>query len=245
MFVKCISVVTCTVCFFYTFYVLCNLGYFLSNHNETNGTIVSSNEDDSNVSLLWPLTTDICLLSIFMFQHSFMATEFVKSLFYKFHVDYMERSIYNVVSAMTLHLLINKWEVISSIALWKIDTSCNDVSWFTFTTLHLLAWIIIYSGCLMMDLSELAGLKQVYYKFSSRPSPVKMKSDGLLRYYSHMRHPSLIGFLIIFWIYPYMTLDRLLLASIITIYMGLMWTIDKEDYDYHAHLVKLKQSELF
>ncbi|XP_017875090.1 nurim homolog isoform X3 [Ceratina calcarata] len=160
MFVKWFSVVTCTVCFLYTIYILYSLGHFLSNHNVTNETIVSSKEDESNVSLLWPLSTDMTL------------------------------------------------------------------------------------GCLMMDLSELAGLKQVYYKFSSRPCPIVMKSRGLLRYYMHMRHPSLTGFLIIFWIHPYMTLDRLLLASILTIYMGLMWTIDKEDYDYHAHLVKLKQNEL-
>ncbi|XP_017875089.1 nurim homolog isoform X2 [Ceratina calcarata] len=207
MFVKWFSVVTCTVCFLYTIYILYSLGHFLSNHNVTNETIVSSKEDESNVSLLWPLSTDMTL-------------------------------------AMTLHLLISKWEFISSVTLWKVDTFSNDVSWYTFTTLHVLAWIIIYSGCLMMDLSELAGLKQVYYKFSSRPCPIVMKSRGLLRYYMHMRHPSLTGFLIIFWIHPYMTLDRLLLASILTIYMGLMWTIDKEDYDYHAHLVKLKQNEL-
>ncbi|XP_017875087.1 nurim homolog isoform X1 [Ceratina calcarata] len=244
MFVKWFSVVTCTVCFLYTIYILYSLGHFLSNHNVTNETIVSSKEDESNVSLLWPLSTDMTLLSIFILQHSFMASELVKDLFSKFQVDYIERTVYNVFSAMTLHLLISKWEFISSVTLWKVDTFSNDVSWYTFTTLHVLAWIIIYSGCLMMDLSELAGLKQVYYKFSSRPCPIVMKSRGLLRYYMHMRHPSLTGFLIIFWIHPYMTLDRLLLASILTIYMGLMWTIDKEDYDYHAHLVKLKQNEL-
>ena len=40
-------------------------------------------------------------------------------------------------------------------------------------------------------------------------------------------------------------LDRLLLALILTVYMTLMWTIDKEDYNYHENLVKRKQRELF
>ncbi|CAK9802629.1 Nurim homolog [Anthophora plagiata] len=245
MFVKCISAATCIACFLYTFYILCNLTYFLSAPDESKEMLISSREDESIDSTLWLLTVNMSLLSIFMLQHSLMATDFVKHLFCKLHMEYMERSIYNFVSAMTLHLLFNKWQNISSVVLWNVNTSSNNVLWFTFTALHVLAWLIIYSGCLMMDISELAGIKQVYYKFSFRPSPTVMKSKELLRYYSHMRHPSFTGFLIILWIYPYMTLDRLLLATIFTVYMALMWTIDKEDYNYHATLVKRKQRELF
>ncbi|KOC61531.1 Nurim like protein [Habropoda laboriosa] len=245
MFVKYISAVTCIACFLYTFYILCNLTYFLSAHDESKETIISLKKDESIESTLWLLIINMSLLSIFMLQHSLMATEFVKHLFCKLHMDYMERSIYNIASAMTLHLLFSKWQNISSTVLWEVNTSSNNVLWFTFTAFHVLAWSIIYSGCLMMDISELAGIKQVYYKFSFRPSPMVMKSKDLLRYYSHMRHPSFTGFLIVLWIYPYMTLDRLLLASIFTFYMALMWTIDKDDYNYHANLVKIKQTELF
>ncbi|CAL7945610.1 unnamed protein product [Xylocopa violacea] len=245
MFVKYISIITCTICFLYTSYVLCNLIYFLSNHNENKEIIISSNKDENNDSLLWFLITNTCLLSIFMLQHSLMASDFVKHLFCNLHMDYMERCIYNVVSAMVLHLLISKWEVISSVILWNLDTSSNNILWYTFTGFHVFAWSVIYSGCLMMDIAELIGLKQVHYKFSSKLSPMSIKSKELLRYYSHMRHPSFIGFLIILWIYPYMTLDRVLLASILTAYMAFTWTIDMEDYNYHANLVKRKRRELF
>ncbi|KZC08282.1 Nurim like protein [Dufourea novaeangliae] len=178
------------------------------------------------------------LLSIFIVQHTLMASDFVKHLFCKVYIDYMGRSVYNVASAMALHLLLNQWQIIPSISLWKLDTSSNNVLWFIFTAFHVLGWSIIYSGCLMMDIAELTGLKEIYYKFSSRPSPVAMKSKELLRYYSHMRHPSFTGFIIILWIYPYMTLDRILLASILTVYMALMWTIDKEDYGSNTATTK-------
>ncbi|XP_043248670.1 nurim homolog [Colletes gigas] len=243
MIVKCISVVTCAACFLYTFYILCNLTYFLSYHKEVQNINISLEKDEHFDSVLWLLIINTSLVSTFMVQHSFMASDFMKNLFCKLNMDYMERSIYNVTSAMTLHLLLNQWQIIPSIALWKFDTSSNIV-WFIFTAFHVLAWSIIYSGCLMMDISELTGLKQVYYKFSFLPSPMIMKSRELLRYYSHMRHPSFTGFLIVLWIHPYMTLDRILLASILTIYMALMWTIDKEDYNYHASLVRQKQREL-
>lgn len=41
------------------------------------------------------------------------------------------------------------------------------------------------------------------------------------------------------------SLDRFLLASIFTIYMLLRWAIDKEDYQYHAHVLRCKQRECF
>ncbi|XP_076248632.1 nurim homolog [Calliopsis andreniformis] len=243
MITKYISVVTCVACFSYTFYILCNLAYFLSHHKVNQETINSSEKDENVDSTLWLLIVDMSLLSTFMLQHSLMATDFVKYLFCKLHMDYMERSIYNVISAITLHLLISQWQIIPSIALWKVNTSLNSI-WFTFTVLHVLAWSIIYSECLMMDISELTGLKQLYYKFSFRPNPMSLKSKELLRYYSHMRHPSFTGFLIILWIHPYMTLDRLLLALILTVYMAFMWTIDQEDCNYHASLVRRKEREL-
>ncbi|XP_076649902.1 nurim homolog [Halictus rubicundus] len=245
MILKCVSVVTCAAYFLYTFYVLCNLTYFLSNHKLNDGTRVSPEKDDSADSVVWLLILNMSLLSVFMLQHTLMAGDFMKRLFLKLHMDYMERSIYNIASAATLHLLVNQWQIVPSISWWKIDTSSNNILWYIFTSFHVLAWSIIYSGCLMMDISELTGLKQVYYKFSSRPSPMSMKSSGLLRYYSHMRHPSFTGFLIILWIYPYMTLDRIMLGSILTVYMALMWNIDDEDYNYHATLVRRKQAELF
>lgn len=39
-------------------------------------------------------------------------------------------------------------------------------------------------------------------------------------------------------------MDRLLLATVLTIYMALMWTIDSEDYDYHIRYFRQKQIEL-
>ncbi|XP_078042751.1 nurim homolog [Augochlora pura] len=245
MILKCVSVITCAGCFLYTFYILCKLSYFLSSYDKYNDRIVSQEKDDSVDSVLWLLLLNVSLLNVFMLQHSIMASDFVKHLFCKLHMDYMERSIYNVASAMSLHLLLNQWQMIPSISWWKIDASSNDITWYIFTSLHVLAWSIIYSECLMMDISDLTGVKQVYYKFSSRPSPMLTKSKELRRFYSHMRHPSFIGFLIILWIHPYMILDRILLASVLTVYMALMWNIDEKDYNYHANLIRRKQEELF
>ncbi|XP_046141939.1 nurim homolog, partial [Osmia bicornis bicornis] len=123
---------------------------FLSTHNENKEKIISLKKDENVDSVLCLLIVNMSLLSTFMLQHSLMANDFVKHLFCKFHMDYMERSVYNVTSAMALHLLINQWQIISSITLWNVNTSSNSIAWLIFTTLHVLAWSIIYSGCLTL-----------------------------------------------------------------------------------------------
>lgn len=196
------------------------------------------------MSVWWPMLVDMCLLSVFMIQHSVMSTEFAKRLFSRLRIEYTNRSVYNVASSLCLHLLLSNWRSVPPVALWKVDTLTSNFSWYMFTGCHVLAWSIIYSGCLMVDISELAGLKQIYYKISCLPDPMEIKSRELSRYYSHMRHPSFTGFLIILWIHPFMTIDRTLLATVLTAYMALMWNIDEEDNNYHTMLFRRKKLEL-
>jgi hypothetical protein len=134
-----------------------------------------------------------------------MASDSVKDLYYKFNLEDIERSVYNMSSAAVLHLLISKWQSIPWLLFWNYNIVQNSKLLFIISALHFIGWSIIYSGCVMMDISELAGIKQVYYKISGRPRPMAMKSRELQRYFMHMRHPSFTGFLIILWIHPVMT----------------------------------------
>ncbi|XP_020282554.1 nurim homolog [Pseudomyrmex gracilis] len=243
MFSNVLSVITCISSFVYTCYILCNLIYFLSYHGDTDKDINIISDDKTVESALWSVLCNMLLLTIFIFQHSIMASEFVQQTFFRLHIEYLRRSIYNACSAASFHFLISKWQQTPAVTLWKIETS-NDITWMLFFGLHMFAWSIIYSGCIMMDIAELCGLKQVWYKICNRNNPLDTKSKELCRYIRHMRHPSLIGFLIILWIYPSMSMDRLLLSTILTIYMILMWTIDFEDYNYHIRYFKRKQIEL-
>lgn len=139
-----------------------------------------------------------------MVQHSVMAMDFFKDFYYNFDIEDMERSIYNASSAAVLHLLLQNWQPVPWASIWNFSASQSNYLWFTISAFQVLGWSIVYAGCVMMDISELAGLKQVYYKLSGRPRPMAMKSRELQRYFMHMRHPSLTGFLIILWIYPIM-----------------------------------------
>ena len=158
----------------------------------------------------------MCLISAFVLQHSLMASDFVKRMFSSLKIEDLERSVYNACSAAVLHLLIKTWVPISWMALWNIPTSPYSKIWLVIAAIHVLGWVTIYSGCLMMDMSDLVGLKQVYYKISDRPCPMSMKSRDLRRFYSHMRHPSFTGFLVILWIHPFMRYAEFNLKNIDT-----------------------------
>ncbi|XP_012532574.1 nurim homolog [Monomorium pharaonis] len=236
-----LSVIVGASSFVYTCYILCKLTYFLSNHGEN--LHITSTDDNAAEHTLWSLLINMLLIIIFIFQHSIMANEFVKHTFCRLHIDHLSRSIYNACTSASLHFLINKWQQTPVTTVWKFDTS-NETIWMIFSSLHVFAWSIIYSGCIMMDIAELCGLKQIWYKVSKRNSPMDTKSRELRRYLKHMRHPSFTGFLAILWIYPIMSADRVLLSTILTMYMALLWTIDFEDYNYHVRYFRQKQIEL-
>lgn len=132
-----------------------------------------------------------------------MATKFLKGFFCKYNIEDIERSIFNLCSSAILHYLILEWKPIPW-AIWSFDGTENNSVWIISTFFQTVGWCIVYCGCCMMDLSELAGLKQVYYSISGRPHPMTIKSRELQRYFIHMRHPSFTGFFIILWAYPVM-----------------------------------------
>ncbi|KYQ47593.1 Nurim like protein, partial [Trachymyrmex zeteki] len=228
--------------FVYTCYILCRLTYFLSSHGD-NKNLHTVLDDNADKSTLWSLLTDMLLITTFIFQHSIMTNELTKLTFYRLNIEYLSRSIYNACSSASLHFLINKWQQTPAVTIWKFETS-NMTAWMIFSSLHVFAWSIIYSGCIMMDIAELCGLKQIWYKVFKKNSPLDTKSRELCRYMRHMRHPSFTGFFTILWIYPVMSADRVLLGTILTMYMALLWTTDSEDYNYHIRYFRQKQIEL-
>ncbi|XP_077276199.1 nurim homolog [Temnothorax americanus] len=237
-----LSVIVGASSFVYTCYVLCRLTYFLSTYGD-NESLRTVSDENAAESILWSLLVDMLLIAIFVFQHSIMANDLVKQTFSRLRIEHLSRSIYDACSSASLHFLINKWQQTPAATMWKFETS-NETVWMLFSSLHVFGWTIIYSGCIMMDIAELCGLKQIWYKVSERNGPLDTKSRELRRYMRHMRHPSFAGFLAILWIYPIMSADRVLLGIVLTVYMTLLWTIDYEDYNYHNRHFRQKQIEL-
>uniref|UniRef100_A0A8D0B7A9 Nurim n=1 Tax=Salvator merianae TaxID=96440 RepID=A0A8D0B7A9_SALMN len=73
---------------------------------------------------------------------------------------------------------------------------------------------------------------QVYYHCLGMGDPLAVKSSRAVRLYSHLRHPVYTEFLLILWVVPCLSLDRLLLALLFTAYLTFAHRLDQQDYVY-------------
>ncbi|XP_065161118.1 nurim homolog [Atheta coriaria] len=222
--------------FLSSFYTMVDLMFFLSNPNFS---IAPNKTELSNVSWTWALIMNTLLVSIFALQHSLLAMKPVKDLFKEYGLRDIERSIYIITTSLALELLIKNWHYTHNNVLWQFSTDNHSTYWL-YILAHATSWILIYIGSVCMDINELLGLKQIYYSLRGFPDPLNCKSIELRNLYAHMRHPSFIGFIIIFWFVPVMRFDRVLLAAFLSLYMYIAWKTDDMDLNYQKCQISRK-----
>ncbi|XP_017768335.1 PREDICTED: nurim homolog [Nicrophorus vespilloides] len=210
-----------------TFYTVIDLMLFISYPNYHEKEIKT---DVTWHDLSWPCLKNMFLLTLFIYQHTFMAMQSVKDFFERFNLKDIQRSIYIISTCVVLLIMTHYWEHVPEYVLWKTD---NGRVYYALMLMHALAWLIIYSDCIYMDINELLGLKQVYYSIQNLPDPMSYKSYELQKLYLHMRHQGFfVAFLLIFWAIPVMSLDRFHLAVILSFYLYLVRGTDDRDYTY-------------
>ncbi|XP_013105162.2 nurim homolog [Stomoxys calcitrans] len=234
--------------FVYTIYVVTQLIQFLSAPRKTSKIYTWVFHLLDNTSRLetayGPIVFNTLYLMLFIFQHSFMKSAVIKKVVQSLGLSTAERAIYSLTSSACLHYLIRNWVTASSIILWQVDVEANKWMWWLFTLLHAFAWMVICGGSIIMDLPELMGIKQPYYDMKSYAQPLAYKSFELRHLYTHVRHPSFVGLSVILWASNLMTLDRLLLAVMLTSYMYFAWSTDHNDMIYQKCQLQRKSDEL-
>uniref|UniRef100_V9L6F6 Nurim n=2 Tax=Callorhinchus milii TaxID=7868 RepID=V9L6F6_CALMI len=187
-----------------------------------------------------PLSLDLILLGLFILQHSVMATVTVRK-WTSAWFGVLQRSVYVLCTAAALQVLMMYWQpVLEGPELWSVRTEPWN-SWVVLTCfiIHVIAWLIIISIALIYDYAELMGVKQVYYHCLSLGDPMALKSQKAQRLYCHLRHPVFLEFLLVLWVVPALTLDRLLLAAVLSLYLVFGHSLDQQDYRYlRAQLAK-------
>ena len=97
---------------------------------------------------------------------------------------------------------------------WQVETpALRAMIWTSFG----LGWLLVLASTYAVSHSDLFGLRQVYYNLTNRlPTPFTMKTGSL---YAFVRHPLLLGFLIVFWSVPTMTAGHLLFSAVSSAYI--------------------------
>lgn len=84
----------------------------------------------------------------------------------------------------------------------------------------------------------------MYYRCLGLGDPLSHKSPRAQRLLSHLRHPVCLELGVVLWLLPALSLDRLLLAGTLSIYLALAHSLDKQDLAYLCVQFKSKMQLL-
>jgi methanethiol S-methyltransferase len=153
------------------------------------------------------------LLALFAVQHSVMARPVFKRWFTRIIPEAAERSTYTLLSSLALIALFWFWQPMGGI-IWQVDNAVGRM-----LLLFGLAagWLLVLAVSFMINHFDLFGLRQVWLHFRNRPyTAIKFKTPGL---YKYVRHPLYVGWLLLFWCTPTMTVAHLVFAILTTGYI--------------------------
>lgn len=153
------------------------------------------------------------IIIIFAVQHSVMARPIFKQWITKFIPKQLERSTFVLMADIIMWFMIWQWQPLEGV-IWHIQ---NPVIANTLISISVLGWAVVVLSSFMINHFELLGLEQVWhYLKGTEPKAMTFKLCG---FYKHIRHPLMSGFLLFFWVTPYMTISHLCFAVMMTSYI--------------------------
>lgn len=165
-------------------------------------------------SMLTALLINSGLIALFGLQHSVMARPGFKAWWTSLVPPSAERSVYVLASSLVLVLLMWLWQPMPDFALWQTDV----------LLLRVLAWsllglgvVILLWATFLIDHFSLFGLKQAWTARTAATQDKPRFVTPML--YALIRHPIYLGWLLIFWATPDMTLGHLVFATGMSAYI--------------------------
>ena len=168
------------------------------------------------------IMTNVLLLGLFAFQHSVMARPAFKRWWTTIIPASCERSTYVLISSLLLILIFWQWRPITT-TIWHVD------GWpaMVLTAICGLGWLTALVSTCMIDHFELFGLRQAFGALRGAAAAIAAFRTPLL--YRVVRHPLMLGFLLVFWATPHMTAGHLLFAVMTTGYILVGVQLEERD----------------
>jgi protein-S-isoprenylcysteine O-methyltransferase Ste14 len=135
----------------------------------------------------------------------------------------VERSTYVLFSSLALILLFLKWQPIGGV-IWSVENSNGRL---VLQTLFAIGWLLVLVATFLINHFDLFGLRQVWLYLLGRPySALPFATPGLYRV---VRHPLYVGWLLVFWMAPTMTIAHLLFTVATTAYIVMAIQFEERD----------------
>lgn len=169
------------------------------------------------------LAIDLALLTVFAIQHSGMARPAFKAWWTRVVPEAAERSTYVLPSSLLLVALYVHWQPIGGIV-WNLTERPSRA---LMIGAYLFGWLLLLYATFLIDHFDLFGLKQVWRNFAGAAYRAPQFHTPSL--YKIVRHPLYIGWLLIFWCAPTMTVAHLIFAVVTTAYILVAIRLEEHD----------------
>ena len=220
--------VVCYLAFFATFlYAIGFIGDF---------GVPKSIDSGPHQPFTYALAVNAGLLGLFAVQHSLMARQWFKRAWTRIVPAPVERSTYVLFSSLALLLLFWKWEPMGRL-MWNVESNAGQLLLYT---LYAAGWLTVLVTTFLINHFDLFGLRQVWLYLRGLPyTPLRFRTPGPYRI---VRHPLYVGWLLVFWSAPLMTLAHLVFAIATTAYILLAIQFEERDLiQMHAEYAEYRR----
>ena len=185
--------------------------------------VPKSIDSGRTTGLVTALAVNAALLGLFAVQHSLMARQWFKKAWTRIVPVAVERSTYVLFSSVALLLLFWKWQPMGGVV-WSVENEFGRIAlWASYAG----GWALVLLATCLIDHFELFGMRQVWCKLVGREyKPAGFRTPWLYRY---VRHPLYVGWLMVFWSAPHMTLAHLVFALATTGYILIAIQLEERD----------------
>jgi protein-S-isoprenylcysteine O-methyltransferase Ste14 len=194
-----------------------SLGYFLFTYAVTFGETVTE------PFTARPIVIDAALFLAFALHHSVFARERVRALVARVVSPALERSVYVWVASLMLIGVCALWQPVPGVA-WEVRGAAR---WLVHGVQLLGLWLTVRSAAII-DIWDLSGVRQAESTSNSQPpTPERdarqsgvgdwvFTTDGP---YGWVRHPIYLGWFLLVFAMPRMTMTRLVFALVSGVYI--------------------------
>lgn len=194
------------------------LAGFLANYG-----VPKSIDSGESSSPIMALAVNSLLLLLFGAQHSVMARPGFKRWWTRLVPKTIERSTYVMFSNLLLLLLFWQWRPVTTVV-WSVESGAFS---FLLYDLFLAGVLIVPLVTLFINHFDLFGLRQVWLNYRDRAyTRLRFVTPGPYRL---VRHPLYVGWILMFWATPEMTVGHLLFAGVLTGYILIAIRFEERD----------------
>jgi methanethiol S-methyltransferase len=178
-----------------------------------NFVVPKSIDSAREAPLMMALVTNLALVALFGIQHSVMARPTFKRWWTRIVPEAAERSTYMLFSSAAMIVLFAFWQPMGGVV-WSVSGPVGQATLYgTFA----LGWVLLLFATFLINHFDLFGLRQVWLQLVGRPYEVLPFKVSVL--YRYVRHPIYVGWLLIFWATPTMTVAHLVCAIATSLYI--------------------------